>query len=51
MTRTASPNVVPLIVERWSPRAFDGSAVPQADLDVIFEAGGLAASAYNCHGW
>lgn len=51
MTRTASPQVLPLIVDRWSPRAFDGSAVPQADLDVIFEAAGLAASAYNYQPW
>lgn len=51
MTRTASPQIVPLIVERWSPRAFDGSPVPQADLDVIFEAAGLAASAYNYQPW
>ncbi len=47
MTRTASAKVVPLIVDRWSPRAFDGSAVPQEDLDVIFEAAGLAASDAN----
>lgn len=51
MTRTASAKVVPLIVDRWSPRAFDGSAVPQEDLDVIFEAAGLAASAYNYQPW
>ncbi|MCY1672026.1 nitroreductase family protein [Novosphingobium sp. SL115] len=51
MTRTASAKVVPLIVERWSPRAFDGSAVPQEDLDLIFEAAGLAASAYNYQPW
>lgn len=51
MTRTASPRVLPIIVDRWSPRAFDGSAVPQSDLDVIFEAAGLAASAYNYQPW
>lgn len=51
MTRTASPSVLPIIVDRWSPRAFDGSAVPQSDLDVIFEAAGLAASAYNYQPW
>ncbi|MBB3860384.1 nitroreductase [Novosphingobium hassiacum] len=51
MTRTASPRVLPMIVDRWSPRAFDGSAVPQEDLDVIFEAAGLAASAYNYQPW
>ncbi len=51
MTRTASPRVLPLIVDRWSPRAFDGSPVPQEDLDAIFEAAGLAASAYNYQPW
>lgn len=51
MTRIASPKILPLIVERWSPRAFDGSAMPQEDLDAIFEAGGLAASAYNYQPW
>ena len=51
MTRTASPRVLPIIVDRWSPRAFDASALPQDDLDVIFEAAGLAASAYNYQPW
>lgn len=49
--RTADPRVLPVIVERWSPRAFDGSEVPQADLDVILEAAGLAASAFNYQPW
>ena len=49
--RTANPRVLPLIVERWSPRAFDASALPQADLDVIFEAAGLAPSAFNYQPW
>ncbi|MFN3469779.1 MAG: nitroreductase family protein [Novosphingobium sp.] len=51
MSRNASPKVLPLIASRWSPRAFDRSAVPQEDLDVIFEAAGLAASAYNYQPW
>lgn len=51
MTRTASPRVLPIIVDRWSPRSFDAGALPQADLDVIFEAAGLAASAYNYQPW
>jgi len=42
---------VPLIVERWSPRAFDESEIPQEDLDVIFEAAGLAPSAFNYQPW
>ena len=49
--REANPRVLPLIVERWSPRAFDGSEIPQADLDVIFEAAGWAPSAYNIQPW
>ena len=49
--RNASPRLVPLIVERWSPRAFDESAMPQADLDVIIEAATWAPSAYNHQPW
>jgi len=47
----ANPRVKPLFVERWSPRAFDGSEIPQEDLDVIFEAAGWAPSAYNVQPW
>lgn len=49
--RQADPRIVPLIVERWSPRAFDESEIPQEDLDVIFEAAGLAPSAFNYQPW
>lgn len=49
--RTAHPRVEKLIVERWSPRAFDGSEIPQEDLDVIFEAAGWAPSAFNTQPW
>ncbi len=49
--RTAHPRVEKLIVDRWSPRAFDGSEIAQDDLDVIFEAGGWAPSAYNVQPW
>ena len=49
--RTANPKVEKLIVERWSPRAFDGSEISQEDLDVIFEAAGWAPSAYNVQPW
>jgi len=47
----ASPQVNNLIVERWSPRSFDGSAIPQQDLDVIFEAAGWSPSAFNIQPW
>lgn len=49
--RTAHPKVEKLIVDRWSPRAFDESEIPQEDLDVIFEAAGWAPSAYNVQPW
>lgn len=49
--RTANPKIEKLIVERWSPRAFDGSEIPQEDLDAILEAGGWAPSAYNVQPW
>jgi len=49
--RTAHPKVEKLIVNRWSPRAFDGSEMPQEDLEVILEAAGWAPSAYNVQPW
>ncbi|KUR74327.1 nitroreductase family protein [Novosphingobium sp. FSW06-99] len=49
--RTADPRVVPLFVERWSPRAFDGTPVAADDLQVIFEAAALAPSAFNYQPW
>jgi nitroreductase len=49
--RTAHPKIEKLIIDRWSPRAFDGSEIPQEDLDVIFEAAGWAPSAYNVQPW
>ena len=50
-TRTTNPMILPLIRERWSPRSFDASAMPQADLEVLLEAAGLAPSAYNIQPW
>jgi len=49
--RTASDRIVPLIVDRWSPRSFDSSPVPLADLETIFEAAVLAPSAFNYQPW
>ena len=49
--RTTNPAILPLIRERWSPRSFDASAMPQADLEVLLEAAGLAPSAYNIQPW
>jgi len=39
------------ILERWSPRAFDGSAIPEEDLATIFEAARWAPSAFNAQPW
>lgn len=49
--RTTNPAILPLIRERWSPRSFDANAMPQADLEVLLEAAGLAPSAYNIQPW
>lgn len=43
--------VHPLFVDRWSPRAFDGSDIPDADLLTIFEAARWAPSAFNSQPW
>lgn len=44
-SRVADPHVEPLILARWSPR--DGSAMPQEDLEIIFDAARWAPSAYS----
>lgn len=50
-TRTAHHPVDPLFTDRWSPRAFDGSEVPDADLRTMFEAARWAPSASNSQPW
>lgn len=49
--RTVTRPVEPLFLDRWSPRAFDGSAMPQADLDTLFDAARWAPSASNHQPW
>jgi nitroreductase len=41
----------PLFLDRWSPRAFDGSEMPDADLMAMFEAARWAPSAFNSQPW
>jgi nitroreductase len=43
--------VDPIFTRRWSPRAFDRSAIPDADLLTIFEAARWAPSAFNYQPW
>lgn len=49
--RQADFPVDPLFLERWSPRAFDGSDIPDQDLSTIFEAARWAPSAFNSQPW
>ena len=43
--------IAPLFLERWSPRAFDGSDIPDEDLLAMFEAARWAPSAFNSQPW
>ncbi len=49
--RTADHEIDPIFLERWSPRAFSGEAIPEADLMRIFEAARWAPSSYNSQPW
>ncbi len=40
-----------IFLERWSPRAFTGEAVPEADLRSMFEAARWAPSSSNVQPW
>jgi nitroreductase len=50
-TRTSDHEIEPLFLQRWSPRAFTGEAMPEADLMRIFEAARWAPSSYNSQPW
>ena len=47
----SAEGVLPVILERWSPRAFDARDVSPADLKVIFEAARWAPSSFNEQPW
>ncbi|HEX3351021.1 MAG TPA: nitroreductase family protein [Acetobacteraceae bacterium] len=49
--RTAASPIHELFLERWSPRAFTGEAIPQQELMTILEAGRWAPSSYNSQPW
>ncbi|MEM9581811.1 MAG: nitroreductase family protein [Pseudomonadota bacterium] len=51
ITRRPDYPIEPLFLSRWSPRAFDGSDIPAADLLTILEAGRWAPSAFNVQPW
>ncbi|MGY2050114.1 nitroreductase family protein [Methylobacterium sp. JK268] len=50
-SRQADRPIDPLFLERWSPRAFTGEAVPEADLLTMIEAARWAPSSYNSQPW
>jgi nitroreductase len=50
-SRQPDHEVDPLFLERWSPRAFDGSEMPEPDLLTLFEAARWAPSAFNSQPW
>jgi len=49
--RTPDHPVQDLFVNRWSPRAFDGGEMPEADLKTVLEAARWAPSAFNLQPW
>ena len=51
ITRSPDHAIDPIFVERWSPRAFTGEAVPEAELMRMFEAARWSPSAYNSQPW
>lgn len=49
--RTAEHDIDPLFLQRWSPRAFDGTPVTEEDTLTLFEAARWAPSSYNSQPW
>ena len=49
--RTSDYEIEPLFLERWSPRAFSGEAIPESELMRILEAARWAPSSYNSQPW
>jgi nitroreductase len=47
----AVKGVLPVVLDRWSPRSFSSRDVSPADLRRVFEAARWAASAYNEQPW
>ncbi|MGZ8286594.1 MAG: nitroreductase family protein [Allosphingosinicella sp.] len=51
MPRQSDYPIDPLFLERWSPRAYDSSEMPEEDLLALFEAARWAPSAFNSQPW
>jgi nitroreductase len=50
-TRTSDHEIEPIFLRRWSPRAFTGEAISEADLLRLFEAARWAPSSSNSQPW
>jgi nitroreductase len=50
-SRDAHHPVEPFFLHRWSPRAFDGTAISEDNLHTLFEAARWAPSAFNGQPW
>lgn len=49
--RTPDHPIAPIFLDRWSPRAYDATAMPASDLLTIVEAARWAPSAFNIQPW
>ncbi len=49
--RSADHPIAPIFLKRWSPRAFTGEAIAEADLLTMLEAARWAPSSYNSQPW
>lgn len=50
-SRTTDTRLDRVFLDRWSPRAFDGSPIPEEDLATIIDAARFAPSAMNHQPW
>jgi nitroreductase len=50
-TRQAAHAIDAIFIDRWSPRAMSGAAIPQAELMLLFEAARWAPSSRNYQPW
>src|SRR5690606_19855448 len=49
--RTAEHKIETIFLDRWSPRGYDSSVMPDNDLDALFEAARWAPSGSNQQPW
>lgn len=49
--RISAYPILPLILERWSPRALSGESIADSELMTLFEAARWAPSSYNNQPW